>query len=1097
MSNKGFSADQVFLAVQSAEKLAANPNMRLTDEQRAAVELAPTDAPSLVVAGAGSGKTELMSVRVLWLVANGFAEPHEILGLTFTRKAASELSKRINNGLRTLSRTEFWPKELAEKPFVAPNISTYNAYANSLFQDHALALGYEPDSILLTEAARFQLAREVVLKYGSDVDARINDYDSSLTTIVGAVLSLASEMADNDVNATAMNEFVEQLKAEIAAMDATNRTPEMPIPSSRLAKWQGFFDSGLIANLADKFRGEKLRRGMVDYSDQVALAARAVEKFPDVVAGRERSLYKHVLLDEYQDTSTLQTKLLKGLFAQHSVYAVGDPNQSIYGWRGASASNLREFITDFGTPQREVQQFPLPTSWRNPSGVLNLANRLLEELHQEPNFITRGLSEEKLSELEHNKVKVIQLTPRPGAPVGDAELAYLQTQSEEAQAVADWFKRKLEVAKGQDKPTAALLIRTKGSAGIYAEALSKVGIAYQVVGVAGLLEMPEIVDLVAALKVINNPTSGGSLLRLLAGPRWRIGPKDIQQLYMFAKKISKFDNEDDVDLLGEEVGVSIVDALDEILDRRNFKSGISETGLVRLKDAAKLFRKLRSQTGLALPEFVRVVEQELWLDIELTANPQRLQPMANLNSFANVVSNYASSFSPTLGGFLEWLEFAAEKESFETPSIAATPGEVQILTVHASKGLEWDLVAVPQLLQGTFPSETGGFKGWTNGKSLPYHFRGDAESLPRFDITTAIKQTDVDKIEDRFKDDVKEYKFREERRLAYVAVTRAKKSLMVSASVYKGTNKKPSNPSPYLLELATSLEPSLTIVGGSGNPDSPLPELAPLESNPDTSANLTIEWPMDPLGPNHRQKLEKARELVEGEVEKPNAAKVDEEIDLLLADQEESVTRARQAKLPVRIPASRFKEFLLETDTVAELYRRPVPREPFAATMAGTLFHTWVEERFGVFSPIDELDIHVEAVDDQNPVLNIEDLKEIFEQSRFATMQPADIECEIQVTIKSNTFICKIDAVFATETGFEIVDWKTGVAPKTPEEIGEKALQIALYRMAYSKFHGIDPNKIEVCLYYVNENIEIRPEAVKTTEELLEMWGGVLEKVAD
>ncbi len=1097
MSTNKFSADQVFLAVQSPEKLASNPTMRLTDEQRAAVELAPTDAPSLVVAGAGSGKTELMSVRVLWLVANGYAEPHEILGLTFTRKAASELSKRINNGLRTLSRTEFWPKELAEKPFVAPNISTYNAYANSLFQDYALSLGYEPDSILLTEAARFQLAREVVLKYGSAVDSRINDYESSLTTIVGAVLSIASEMADNEVNADQMNAYVDEIRNQIASMEARGKTEEQPIPTTRLRNWQSFFDSGLIANLAQKFREEKFSRGMVDYSDQVALAAKAVEHMPELVAGRERSLYKHVLLDEYQDTSTLQTRLLKGLFAQHSVFAVGDPNQSIYGWRGASASNLREFITDFGTLDREVEQFPLPTSWRNPSGVLNLANHLLLELQAEPSFVTRNMTEGQLADFEHNKVKVVKLTPRPDAPTGETELAYLQTQSEEAKAVAEWYKRKMDVPAGTKKPTAALLLRTKGSSNYYAAALSEAGIPYQIVGVAGLLEMPEIVDLVSALKVVHNPTSGGSLLRLLAGPRWRIGAKDIQQLYMFAKKISGFDNEDGVDLQGEEVGFSIVDALDELLDRKALKTGISETGLIRMKDCAKLFRKLRYQTGLALPDFIRVVEQELWLDIELTANPNRLQPMANLNSFANVVSSYANSYSPTLGGFLEWLEFAAEKESFETPSISATPGEVQILTVHASKGLEWDLVAVPQLLEGTFPSETQGFRGWTNGKSLPYHLRGDADSLPRFDISSFTKQTDVDKFEDVFKGDVKEYKFREERRLAYVAVTRAKHSLMLSASVYKGTNKTASAPSPYLLELATCGEPSLTIVGGSGNPESPLPSLESLDANPDAAANITLEWPMDPLGPNHRRKLEQARELIEGEIEKPNAAKVDTEIDLMLADQEEAVVRASQAKLPVRIPASRFKEFLLETDTVAELYRRPVPREPFSATMAGTLFHTWVEERFGLFSPKDELDIQAEVVDDKNDALNIDDLKEIFEQSRFASMEPADIECEIQVTIKSNTFICKIDAVFATENGFEIVDWKTGVAPKTPEDIAEKALQLALYRMAYSKFHGIDPNKIEVCLYYVNENLEIRPEAVKTSEELLEMWGSVLEKVTD
>jgi DNA helicase-2/ATP-dependent DNA helicase PcrA len=364
-------------------------------------------------------------------------------------------------------------------------------------------------------------------------------------------------------------------------------------------------------------------------------------------------------------------------------------------------------------------------------------------------------------------------------------------------------------------------------------------------------------------------------------------------------------------------------------------------------------------------------------------------------------------------------------------------------------------------------------------------------------MSSALEQTDIDKLEVAFNADVTEYKYREERRLAYVAVTRAKKSLMLSASVYKGTNKSAVKASPYLTELAGSGEPSLKVIGGTGDPESPLPALAKLEVNPDSEVEFSLEWPMDPLGPNHRVALEKARDLVDESPAKLDASKVEKEINLLLDDLAESVARASQAKLPVRIPASRFKEFLLETEEVAELYRRPVPREPFSATMAGTLFHTWVEERFQVFSPKEELDIKVEAVDDGNPQLNIEELKAIFEKSRFASMEPADIECEIQVTIKSNTFICKIDAVFKTEDGFEIVDWKTGIAPTTPEDIAEKALQLALYRMAYAKFHGIEPDKIEVCLYYVNDNLEIKPELVKTEDELLAMWQGVLDKVTD
>ena len=1078
MSTNKVSADQVFRIAKN------DPNISLTVEQREAVELAPTDGPTLVVAGAGSGKTELMAVRVLWLVANGHAEPHEILGLTFTRKAASELSRRINNGLQRLSETELWPFE--NRAFASPNISTYNAYANSLFHDHALALGFEPDALLLSESSRYQLAREVVLKYGVSVDSRLNETESSLSTIVDAVLSLASEMVDNSVTAQQINDFVKSWYDRMVALPAKNKNEQNPIPVTRLKTWQSFFRSGMIANLAERFLEEKKLQGFVDYSDQVALAVRAVQLMPTEVGGLERSRYKHVLLDEYQDTSTLQTKLMKGLFAAHPVFAVGDPNQSIYGWRGASASNLREYVTEFRTADSPVAQFSLQTSWRNPAEVLDLANLLLQELHQEPGFLTRGLNEAQLAQLEESRIKSLKLQPKPGAKPGFVELAYTPSQSDEAEAVANWFAKNMVAEEGKAKPTAALLIRAKSNTARYVAALAAKHISFEVVGVAGLLEMPEIVDLVSALKVIHNPTAGGSLLRLLAGPRWRIGAKDIQQLYFFAKKISGFDNEDDVELQGEEVGFSIIDALDQLLDNRNVKTGISETGLFRMRDCARRLRELRYRTGLPLTEFVRAVEQELWLDIEVAANPNRDRPMMHLNAFANVVANYSVGAHPTLGGFLDWLEYAASKESFESPSVSATSGVVQVLTVHGAKGLEWDLVAVPMLTENTFPSNVGGYKGWVAGDCLPYHLRGDANSLPRLEFPeNATDQIDIDREYKVFNGvEVVEYKDREERRLAYVAVTRAKKGLLVSGSYYKGSAGKPVEPSRFLVEMSSLI--------------SPLPDYSHIESNPDKSDEVTMSWPMEPLGPQHRPKVAKAKELVEEAMAKPDAAKVDEEIDLLINDQIESVSRSRQAKLPVRIPASRFKEFLYETSEVAELYRRPVPREPFSATMAGTLFHTWVEEHFGMTGSGDELDsaLEVEVVA-ENPDFDIEDLKETFFASRFASMKVADIECEIHVTIGTNTFICKIDAVFETEDGYEIVDWKTGVSPQDQEDIAQKALQLALYRMAYARFKKVEPSAIKVCLYYVNENIEINPEAVKSEDELIEMWNGVLAQVTD
>ena len=1081
MSTNKFSADEIFRVIALAKK----PDLvdpHLTQEQQNAVEGAPTDGPALVIAGAGSGKTELMAIRVLWLVANGHAEPQEILGLTFTRKAASELAARINDGLKVLARSEYWPDSLRGKALSYPAISTYNAFANSIFQDNALMLGFEPDSTLLTDASRYQLAREVLIKYAEVVDARIAEDDRGLDTLVGAVLGLASHMVDHQVSAEQVKQYSRELFDGIVALPkpkAARSNPENPIYKSLYDLVERVLGIEMFVDLAERFMQEKRARGLLDYSDQVALAVRAVET-NEHVAKLQKALYKHVLLDEYQDTSTLQTRLLTGLFAKHSVIAVGDPNQSIYGWRGASASNLREYLAQFGSEQQPVKQFPLPKSWRNPVSVLKLANELIVPLLSEPEYQLRGKTDEEIEQLKAARITVVDLEARDDAPEGDINIEFLETQSQEAARVADWFKSNLK-----PETTGAMLVRAKSMVPKFVSALIEAKVPYQVIGLDGLLQMPEIIDLVSALKVINDPNAGSALLRLLAGPRWRMGAKDLDGLYQYARKLSKFHNEEDADVLGEDVGASIIDALDQMFVHKKTVKGISELGHVRLYDAARLFQRLRSRLGLPLVELVRVVEQELWLDIELTANPNNLNPMQNLNAFASIVASYAGGYHASLSGFLNWLKYAEEKEKLEQPAVAEAKGVVQILTIHAAKGLEWDLVAIPSMNANTFPSKKSGNTAWLDGEQMPYALRADGESLPQLNLAGLVTQGEVKEAIDSYKkNDVLEYRMREERRLVYVAITRTKRSLLVTASQYKAGAKEPLKPSVFMFELAASRGVELQ-------------SFEERDENPDEAANRTMEWPMEPLGPSHRPKVAAAAEAVEAAIDEPDESMFDEDIDLLIKDRDEAIHRAKQAKLPVRISASRFKEFILETAEVAEGYRRPVPREPFSATMAGTLFHTWVEERFGVFAERDELDGLPENEDESNPKLSIEELKATFEASRFAKMTPADIECEIQVTIASNTFICKIDAVFETEGGYEIVDWKTGVPPKDDKEEAERALQLALYRMAYAKIRGVDPEKIGVCLYYVQDNREIKPKHVLSESELLKLWESVLEKVTD
>lgn len=1051
-----FSANQVYQVIKPFE---------LTAEQSAAVQDASINSPTLVVAGAGSGKTELMAVRVLWLVANGYARPDEILGLTFTRKAAAELSKRIYESLLKLRDSQMWPEDL-DYDFTAPTISTYNAYANNLFRDYALAIGYEPEAALLTEAAAYQLARDVVLKQGSRIDDRLSDIDQSLNAIVENVLALAQSMNDNLVTADQVEALIQDVTAQLS---------ELPKKSGGTDKTQFAYMATtlgpisitpLLAKLADAYRAEKLRQGFVDYSDQVALAERAVREVP-ALRERERQLHTQVLLDEYQDTSYLQTRLLQSLFAGSSVFAVGDPNQSIYGWRGASASNLSSFFSDFGS-DKNSQPFTLSTSWRNPQTVLTLANHLIGDL------------------------KVVELQPAPNAAGGQVQIDFAQDLNAEAETVAAWFKSKM-----QPDQSAALLMRKRSQMALFVSALEDAGLEVEVVGLGGLLEVPEVVDLVCALRVIHNPAAGTQLIRLLTGPRWRIGAKDIERLHRYANRKARVDEElrDKIqEGLAPEDSLSIVDALDLLIEEREpEKIGFSDAGLVRLKDAAALLRAMRQQTGMALVEFVRSVEQELWLDIEVQANPRRKNPMAHLNAFASIVSGYAASNQqPHLGGFLNWLEFADERERFEVPSTNPQTGVVQVLTIHAAKGLEWHHVAVANLIEGDFPSSGKGSSGWLSTGKLPFPLRGDSESLPVWNYKNHGAQPDVKKSVDEFKDQMKSHLLNEELRLMYVAVTRPKSSLLLTGSYWKPGNKGARQPSQFLLAAGEK-------IGWQ------LPEIQS-DTNPMQNHEVVEVWPLDPLGEQHRRTLElaaarakSAGEMIESRREQVaaliEADRIQQDITLLLTERDVRLRQLDELELPVRVPASSFKDFIGDFESVAARIKRPMPQPPYKQTRTGTIFHSWVEKYFGpneLLGQSNSDDADLLALDGEG----IEQLQRNFENSRFAKLEPVEVEREIQLTIGGSTFICKLDAVFKTQAGYEIVDWKTGKAPKNAADQKLKTLQLALYRLAYSRFANVPLESIEVAFYFVADDIEIKPDTVPDEAELLKLWAAATAKAA-
>ncbi len=1029
------------------------PAVYLPTPEQSAIIQSPVSDVALVVAGAGSGKTETMANRVLWLLANGHVEPHQILGLTFTRKAASELSERINERIEQMVESRLVPKAIDE--FSRPTVATYNSFASMIFRDHAARIGWDSDAQILTEASAWTVAYDVVS------EARIRGLDTidyKFTTIVDAVLKLARDMREHGARA-------EQI---LSVCDHIEQYAAMPIEKSEYAAefsmLQRVAPLRLLLQLAQSYQERKRRRGLIEFSDQVALAAQIIREHP-AVAAQYRAQYRTVLLDEYQDTSVGQTELLAALFPGGGVMAVGDPNQAIYGFRGASATNLSTFHSSFG-PGPDYQ---LSTSWRNGHAILRVANHIIGPNAQ------RGVS---------------QLQAAPGASSFAVESLYVENDRAEAAEIAQWMKARIaEGNPDKSTPSAAVLVRVNAAQSLICDALRDVGVPFHVLGLGGLMEEPAIADLVCGLSVVADPLAGAQLVRLLSGARWRIGPADLAALRTISHNLSTMYLSDDVsaafrDSVANDEAASIVDGLDYLNSAtwddvcrgeqpfgRSWRDprpvGLSEVGFHRLKDAAALFRRLRNHSELPVTDMIDQVIRELRIEIEAMANPVR-DPAPSLESFMELVHSYrVVAEHPSLAGFLRWLREVENREKVSPRSDPPEPGTVQVLTMHSSKGLEWDLVALPRLVDGTMPnSGKDTSSGWLKLGALPFPLRGDAADLPRLDLGMCENRKDVRDVISAFKTANQDRQRREENRLMYVAVTRARHRLLLAGAWWKNDNVTPTSPSAYLLALSQA------------GLIAELPSGSTLTENPNSLDAATIVWPSDPLGsPQRRISIERAAELVEHASH--DAGEYSAAVERVKA---EALVHDLTVSPRVRVPASQYAELLesvtVETEqdareSVTRSVLRPVPTRPYSAARLGTQFHTWVEhfrDYDAEFSAADsDTDIESGAITEEQ----LQQFQDNFARSRWAGLTPTHTEIEILHPVDGHVIVCKIDAVFTHGDRVEIVDWKTGKEPKNPAERAKKAIQLALYRRAYSEWSRIPLSSIDATLFYVATNTVI------------------------
>jgi len=1076
-----------YSALDIAKRISAvDPTFRVPTDEQIAIIQAPL-APSVVIAGAGSGKTETMSQRVLYLVANSIITPDQLLGLTFTRKAAGDLAKRIKYRLKQLKSANLLPDHLDGSELT---VSTYHSYAGRVLADHAIRIGIDADADPIGEAAAWQIAFEEVSRFAGN-DLPIN---GSPNTVVKEVMDLSTQLAENDRSADEIIAYTENLLVNLSEFSDRQTNPVIEFKEELLQRLA-------ILPIVAAFDNRRKQHGLLTFNDHMSIAAKLVEESKqnhnDDIGVIERNKFKVVLLDEYQDTSFNQIKFLSNLFGNnHPVTAVGDPNQAIYGWRSASSETLDTFSKSFNS---NATRYTLLTTWRNDSAVLDLANVMIDE-------ISTGRQIEKL-------------TARPNAKTGEVICGVYETQIQEGQEIAKyfakhWFDKDREKLATNEKSTFAVLVRSRSQIDSIQAAFNELDIPTDVVGVGGLIHTSEISDIIALLRTLTMPDSGTALMRLLTGPHINLGARDLMALGIFTKNFARSNDysrgkelkqalEQNIEVIStanEFASGSIIESLELLLTLKQSEftkyqgiPGFSEEGLARLRKFALSLRSLRRNLNGSITEAIIEVEQFLSLDTEVLVRDGWQSGRKNLDRFLDEAARFEKN-GGTLLGFLQWLKIAEDTEGGLKPAeVDVRSDAVQILTIHSAKGAEWDYVAIPGLAEKTFPSVGKKSDNWVkNAGSIPVSMRGDYEQLPSINFESFSTNKNLKDGLERFDDEWKARKSMEEMRLAYVAITRAKKGLICTTSHFRN-GEKIVDPSSLFNTFASALT---KIKGGSVLSDSPIPEgRNPIKENPTTG-----------IWPTRSSRLDKLQEISLGvdsatpftpdEVKSliKDVAVDSEKVSLLsdmqailseIADRNEKV----MITLPGRLSVSTLLYLAKDPQGLALRLRRPMPNHIDKYARRGTDFHLWLENHFKhpcLISMDDLFNQSSSEITEEFADAPIDKLKNSWLASEWANKQPVGVEVGFETMIDNTLIRGRIDAVYQSGDQFEVVDWKTGKV-KDGDDLTNAAIQLAMYRLAYSKLKNVPIEKISAAFHYVADNQTVRPADILDEQALINL----------
>lgn len=936
-----------------------------------------SDGPLLIVAGAGTGKTTVVTQRVAWLISKKKLKPEEILVLTFTDKAAGEMEERVDK-LLPLGYTDLW-------------VSTFHSFAERILKTHALDIGLPLDFKLINQTDAWMLVRKNLDKFKLDYYRPVGNP----TKFIHALLQHFSRCKDEEIYPENYLQYAEELKLNLDNME-NSRGKAAPADKGALT---GDFlqdDFGEItrlnevANAYHVYQQILLENNSLDFGDLINYTLKLFKQRPNLLK-KYQEQFKYILVDEFQDTNWAQYELIKLIAGEPAnITVVGDDDQSIYKFRGASVSNILNFKKDY--PQ--ALEIFLTKNYRSPQKVLDLAYNFIQLNNPDRLEIKLSDANKKLSKKLTSQKK----------DSGLVEYNFFSSLAEEVGKVADKIIELKEKDKEADWNDFAILVRANDAANDFMAELESRQIPQQFMAARGLYQKPVVRDIVNYLRLLDDYRESPALYRVLSMPIFKISQYQISNLMYWAgrKNWSLFEILRNISVIKnvEPDTASQISKLITWIDKHS--------SLAKEKSVWEVILAFLTDSGYL--EFIKEL-----------APLQTRQIFNELNQFGKKVSHFCKNSNNNKVS--DWLdEFEMELDSGDTGSlewdVESGPESVKIMTIHGAKGLEFKYVFVPNLVDKRFPTIK----------------RSDPIELPDDLVKEILPEGDAH--------------LQEERRLFYVALTRAGKGLFLSGGKdYGGMRSK--KPSRFIVELGL------------------------VENNIEGKENLSDTKP-------DQQNFNTAKSRVKNNKKSPELEKIPERFSFTQLKAFSSCPLQYKYAHILRIPVRGKPTFSFGKTIHSTLQKFfELVRSQAQAEQPDLFSSTGKKSKNPQASEKDLLDIYEKCwiddwFDDKKQEKDYKEkgknaLKVFYKDWSVSKKIPEYLEKGFNLKIDDYTIRGVIDRIDrASDGGLEIIDYKTGRSKDLTKIDASNKMQLLIYQIAVSQIFSSEPKSLT--FYYIEDN---------------------------